>query len=102
LDALEGNGEDDSPVGREEISDEEALDQAFPFSDYGRGSARVKALVALLEEEYDRREKVIDRIMKYRTGIESRKALRACPIPVLGRWEASLKGSRIGSLDDPL
>jgi hypothetical protein len=59
---------------------------------------KLRRVVDGLEKEYDRREKVIDRIMEYGTGIESEKALRMYPTPVLRKWEASLETYRAGKL----
>jgi hypothetical protein len=90
-DAEDGDLDGKSEVG---TACTDALDEAFPFDDYDGEKASIREFVALLEREYDEREKVIKRIMKYGTGIETEKALRVCPIAVLERWESSLRESR--------
>jgi hypothetical protein len=86
--------QDDLPAEEEMESDEESLGVKLPFLDYMKDSEKLRGLVKKLEDEYNEREKVIDRIMKYGTGIESEKALRMYPTPVLKKWEATLESFR--------
>ena len=89
---------DDLPPEEEMVSEEEELEKGLPFEDYAKDSEKLRVRIKELEKEYDQREKVIDRIMEYGTGIESEKALRMYPTPILERWEASLEGSRAEKL----
>lgn len=66
-----------------------------------RKTKKLKDNIERLEKEYDRREKVIGRIMEYGTGNESEKALRMYPTPVLAKWEASLETFRADKLNKP-
>lgn len=78
----------------EEIEkDMEALEQALPFEDYEKDQEKLRKIIGQLEKQYDQREKCIDHIMKYGTGIESEKALRMFSIPVLEKWEDSWRAS---------
>jgi hypothetical protein len=79
------------PDEEEVLKDMEALEQGLPFEDYERDQDKLRKLIAQLEKEYDRREKAIDHIMKYGTGIESEKALRMYSTAVLEKWEDSLE-----------
>lgn len=92
------NEEDKLPAEEEMVSDMETLEQALPFEDYAKDLERLRALVAELEGKYDAREKVIERILEYGTGVESEKALRMYPISVLKKWEASLESFRAQQL----
>ena len=65
----------------------------LPFLDYLKDEKRLRQHIERLEKEYDEREKVIERIMEYGTGIESEKALRMYSTRVLEKWEASLEKS---------
>jgi len=84
----------DLPVEEEMVSEEETLEGALPFDDYAKDSEKLRAQVNRLEKEYDEREKVINRIIGYGTGIESEKALRMYSTPVLEKWAESLEGFR--------
>ncbi|HXY83357.1 MAG TPA: hypothetical protein VEH56_06505 [Candidatus Saccharimonadales bacterium] len=66
----------------------------LPFEDYARDEKKLRTNIERLEKEYDEREKVIERIMEYGTGIESEKALRMYSTRVLEKWEAALEKSR--------
>jgi hypothetical protein len=59
---------------------------------------KLRAQIERLTKEYDKREKVIDRIMDYSTGIENEKALRMYPTRVLEKWEKSLENNRAAKL----
>ena len=89
--AAASNQMNNEPPEEEMESEEEQLEQGLPFEEYGRDTEKLRDQITLLEKEYDQREKVIDRIMEYGTGIESEKALRMYPTPVLEKWEASLE-----------
>jgi uncharacterized membrane protein len=89
------------PAEEEMVSEMEALYQVLPFGDYAKDEKKLRSNVELLEKEYDRREKVIGRIMEYGTGIESEKALRMYPTPILKKWEQSLEGFRTQKLKEP-
>jgi len=82
------------PPEEEMVSEEETLEGALPFEEYGKDSEKLKGQMDRLGKEYDEREKVIDRIMEYGTGIETEKALRMYPTPVLRNWEKSLESFR--------
>ena len=79
--------------GKEMEREMEALEHRLPFVDYARDENKLRRHVEQLEKEYDVREKVIERIMEYGTGIENEKALRMYSIPVLTKWEAVLEKS---------
>jgi hypothetical protein len=81
------------PSEKEMESEMEALEHGLPFEDYARDEKKLRGNIDRLEKEYDRREKVIARIMEYGTGIESEKALRMYTTPVLVKWEAALEKS---------
>ncbi len=89
---------DDVPPVEQLISEEEAVEGALPFRDYGKDSQKLKSQIEKLEKEYEEREKVIDRIMEYGTGIESENALRMYSTSVLRKWEASLESYRASQL----
>jgi uncharacterized membrane protein len=86
------------PAEEEMVSEMETLCQGLPFEEYDKDRKKLEGNIDRLEKEYDRREKIIDRIMEYGTGIESEKALRMYPTPVLRKWEASLQTYRAGKL----
>jgi len=92
------NQTDDLPAEEEMVSEEETLEQGLPFEEYGRDAGKLREHIDRLEKEYDDREKVIDRIMSYSTGIESEKALRMYPTAVLQKWESSLESYRASQL----
>ena len=87
------------PAEEEMVSEMEALYQALPFEDYVKDEDKLRGNIGRLEKQYDCREKVIGRIMEYGTGIETEKALRMYPTPVLVKWEASLETFRAGQLN---
>ena len=66
----------------------------LPFKEYGKDRDKLTSHIQRLEKEYADREKVIERIMEYGTGIESEKALRMYPTPVLVEWEKGLEKYR--------
>ncbi|MGA2198931.1 MAG: hypothetical protein ABSG45_03235 [Nitrososphaerales archaeon] len=80
------------------VADMEAVEQALPFEEYAEDTERLSELVGRLEHLYDKREKIIDHIVEYGTGIESEKALRMYSIPVLEQWEAALESFRAQQL----
>jgi len=82
------------PAEEEMVSEMEALYRALPFDEYGKDEEKLRENIERLEKEYDRREKVIERIMEYGTGTETEKALRMYSTPVLAKWEASLENYR--------
>jgi len=86
------------PAEEEMVSEEETLEGALPFDEYGKDSEKLKEQMDRLAKKYDEREKVIDRIMLYGTGIESEKALRMYTTPVLKKWEESLESYRASQL----
>ena len=86
------------PSEKEMESEMEALEHGLPFEDYARDEKKLRQHIEQLEKEYDRREKVIARIMEYGTGIESEKALRMYTTPVLRKWETSLETFRASKL----
>jgi chromosome segregation ATPase len=86
------------PEEEEMVSEMEALYQALPYEEYGKDRDKLTANIERLEKAYDRREKVIERIVEYGTGIESEKALRMYPTPTLIKWETSLETFRASKL----
>jgi hypothetical protein len=76
------------------VGDMEALQEGLPFEDYAKDEKKLREIVRWLEKEYDNREKIINKIMEYGTGIESEKALRMYPTFVLQKWESSLESFR--------
>jgi len=88
----------DLPAEEEMVNDMEVLEQALPFEDYERDQEKLRKIIQQLEKEYDRREKAIEHIMKYGTGIESEKALRMYSTSVLEKWEDSLESFRAEKL----
>jgi len=86
------------PNEEEMVNDMEALEQGVPFEDYERDQQKLRKLIEQLEKQYDRREKVIRRIVEFGTGIESEKALRMYSTPILEKWEASLESFRAEKL----
>ena len=80
------------------VADMEAVEQALPFGEYAKDTERLSALVGRLEHLYDKREKIIDHIIEYGTGVETEKALRMYSIPVLEQWDAALEGFRAQQL----
>jgi uncharacterized membrane protein len=82
------------PTEEDVVSEVQGLYQALPFEEYAKDMEKLTRVVDRLEKEYDRREKVIERIMEYGTGIESEKALRMYPTHLLGKWEARLETFR--------
>jgi hypothetical protein len=90
--------QEDLPVEEDMVSEEEMLEGALPFDDYGKDSEKIKVQIDKLEKEYDEREKVINHIMEYGTGIESEKALRMYPTSTLQKWEESLESYRKAEL----
>ncbi len=84
----------DIPPEEELEAEEETLEQALPFKEYGKDSEKLRHQIERLEAQYDERERVIDRIMEYGTGIESEKALRMYTTPVLKKWAESLEKYR--------
>ena len=83
------------------MSEMEALYQGLPFEEYGKDEKQLRENIDRLQKEYDRREKVIERIMEYGTGIETEKALRMYPTSVLKKWEANLQTFRTENLKTP-
>jgi hypothetical protein len=86
------------PEEGEMVSEEETLEGALPFEDYAKDSEHLKEQIAKLEKQYDQREKLIERILDYGTGIESEKALRMYTTPVLEKWAESLEANRLEKL----
>ena len=95
---METSRTDNLPPEDQMVSEEETLEGALPFDDYAKDTEELKAQIKSLEKVYDEREKVIDRIMEYGTGIESEKALRMYSTPVLKKWEESLESYRASKL----
>ncbi len=86
------------PVEEQMVSEEEMLETGLPFKEYGEDTKKLKLEIEKLEKEYDQREKVIDRIMRYSTGIESEKALRMYSTSILEKWAESLENYRAEQL----
>jgi len=90
----ESKAEDELPAEEEMVSESEILEGALPFDEYATDVGKMRAQIEHLEHMYDEREKVIGRIMKYGTGVESEKALRMYPTSTLKKWEQSLESYR--------
>ena len=90
--------EENLPPEEELVSEEEVIEGALPFDDYGRDSEKIRMQIEKLDKEYDEREKVIDHIMEYGTGIETEKALRMYPTATLRKWEDNLESYRKAQL----
>jgi hypothetical protein len=90
--------QEDLPPEEEMVSAEESVEGALPFEEYGKDSEKIRVQVEKLDKEYDEREKVINRIMEYGTGIETEKALRMYPTATLRKWEQSLEDYRKAQL----
>jgi hypothetical protein len=90
--------DEDLPPEEEMVSEEEVVEGVLPFAEYGKDSEKIRVQIKKLEKEYDEREKVINHIMEYGTGIESEKALRMYPTATLRKWEDSLESYRKGRL----
>ena len=90
--------EENLPPEDEMVSEEETIEGALPFEEYGKDSEKIRLQMEKLGKEYDEREKVIDRIMEYGTGIETEKALRMYPTTTLNKWEDSLESYRKAQL----
>lgn len=86
--------QEDLPPEEEIVSEEEEAETGLPFDQYGKDAEKISTEMRKLEKEYDEREKVIERIMEYGTGIESEKALRMYPTATLRKWEESLENFR--------
>jgi len=82
------------PSEKEMVREEESAKGTLPFEEYERDAHKIGLQIKKLEKEYDEREKVINRIMEYGTGIETEKALRMYPTSVLKKWEESLQRFR--------
>ncbi len=95
---MESPQNDDHPPEEQMVTEEETLEGALPFDDYGKDTEQLRGQIERLEKEYDEREKVIDRIMEYGTGIENEKALRMYSTPALKKWEESLESYRASKL----
>jgi hypothetical protein len=93
-----GSNADELPREEEMLSDMEEIEKPLPVAEYGKDAKKLSVLVARLEKEYDKREKIIDRIIAYGTGVESEKALRMYSVPALEKWLANLKSFRAEQL----
>jgi len=88
------------PSEKEMESEMETVERAsglpgtLPFKHYLEDTKRLRQHIERLEKEYDEREKVIERIMEYGTGVETEKALRVYSTRVLEKWEAALEKSK--------
>jgi len=95
---MESKETDDQVSEEEMVSEMETLERALPFDEYGKDMAKLRAHIEQLEKAYDEREKVIERIIEYGTGIESKKALRMYSTPVLKKWDQSLESYRANGM----
>jgi len=91
---MEEKNMDEVPPADQMVSEEETLEGALPFDEYGKDTEKLRGQIERLAKEYDDREKIIDRIMDYGTGIENEKALRMYSTSALVKWEASLESYR--------
>jgi predicted nuclease with TOPRIM domain len=81
------------PSGKEMEKEMEALEHGLPFKEYSKDDEKLRKHIERLEKEYDAREKVIERIMEYGTGIETEKALRMYTTSVLKKWAEAIEKS---------
>lgn len=95
---MSGKEAEELPSEEEMVKDMEDLEEGLPFTDYAKDQKKLTHLVAGLEKEYRKREKVIGRILKYGTGIESAEALRMYPTATLEKWEDALEAFRAEKL----
>lgn len=86
------------PAEEDMVNDMEAIENRISTEEWGKDQEKLRELITRLEKAYDRREKVIARIMRYSTGFESEKALRMYDIPTLERWARSLENFRAEKL----
>jgi hypothetical protein len=73
------------------LVDIEDLKKDTPIDIFLKESSDLKDIMSSLDKAYDKREKVIDRILTEGTGFESRKALRMFPTSLLEKWADELK-----------
>jgi uncharacterized membrane protein len=88
------------PAEEELESEEETLEKGLPFEEYTKDSEKLREQIERLEKQYDEREKIINRIIGYGTGIESEKALRMYPESVLKQWAASLENYKKSQMEE--
>ncbi len=69
----------------------EDLRKEMPIDAFLKESTELKDMMSKLEKAYDKREKIIDLILKEGTGFESKKALRMFPTAMLEKWANNLK-----------
>ena len=92
--------ENEEPPPEELLAEEEILERPLPFEDYAKETNELREHIRKLEKEYKEREKVIDRILEYGTGIETAEALRMYPTPTLRKWEAALESYRKAQIEN--
>lgn len=90
--------EEPLPNTEEVLQDMEELEVGLPFADYAKDRKRLGDIISGLEKQYKKREKIIDRIMAYGTGVESENALRMFPTSTLEKWEQALEEFRASKL----
>jgi hypothetical protein len=73
------------------LTEIEELRKEMPIDAFLKESKELEELMNKLEKAYDKREKVIELILKEGTGFESTKALRMFPTSLLEKWAESLK-----------
>lgn len=73
------------------LVDIEDLKKDMPIDAFLKESTELKNMMSKLEKAYDKREEIIDLILKEGTGFESRKALRMFPTSLLEQWAHELK-----------
>jgi nucleoid-associated protein YejK len=76
------------------VKDLEDLRLEMPIDAFLEESREVENIMAELDKAYEKREKVIDQILKEGTGFESRKALRMFPTSMLEKWLEELISSK--------
>jgi hypothetical protein len=76
------------------VKELEDLRLEMPIDAFLKESRDLENTMDELDKAYDKREKVIDHILREGTGFESRKALRMFPTSMLEKWLGELISTR--------
>jgi hypothetical protein len=76
------------------LTDVEILREELPTGNFLSASKELDESMSDLEGAYEKRERLIDRIMKDGTGFEKRNALRMLPIEDIEKWVDELESPR--------
>jgi len=91
---VENKREMAEPYATQMIADIEALEREIPTGDFQKTSMELGNMMIGLEKAYEKREKIIDVILEYGTGFETRKALRMIPTFILEKWTKELSAKK--------